>query len=426
MPGVVGPSWQLGRSAARCSRQRTVANPAAAAPSATLQIAITSLRIAAPPSLLGLELEREPRRCNRFADLHGLRPQAQRRVPGLDGVAARREAGELERAVGAGDRKSGVVLRDDIGVHPRVDVAHQVDHIAGVAGAIEHERGIARRCRLVPLLRAGDRAVHVVKRRVAVADRDLLADDDADHARRVHAVALVDHRWRDRRGGLVRRRAGLDPDQDILELAVGDDDVLGQPLDLGAQRIGEPLQRQALGRRALEHDDAFDLAAGGRGFRTGIGVRRGDARQGGQHSDRESHHVSHTAYRTASAILASPSARGGEFRYPRQVPEPAPPDGLRPPAWARTLEALPPALRHQVAELLAGTAAWPAVARAAEPWLAAEPSLAELGIWLVAARQPVELRRLGCRWLAPFPTAHTVARLVQLALHDAPPPPGPG
>jgi hypothetical protein len=105
------------------------------------------------------------------------------------------------------------------------------------------------------------------------------------------------------------------------------------------------------------------------------------------------------------------------------------------PAWARSIEALPPAVRYRLADVLglvpAAGAAFEGVARdrfeklvaEGEPWLGAEPSLAELGYWMIDARHAVELRRQGCLWLAQFPSAETARRLAKLALDPATPPP---
>ena len=58
-----------------------------------------------------------------------------------------------------------------------------------------------------------------------------------------------------------------------------------------------------------------------------------------------------------------------------------------------------------------------------EPWLGAEPSLAELGYWMLDARHAVELRRQGCIWLVQFPSVETAKRLAGLALDAATPQP---
>ncbi len=58
-----------------------------------------------------------------------------------------------------------------------------------------------------------------------------------------------------------------------------------------------------------------------------------------------------------------------------------------------------------------------------EPWLGAEPGLAELGYWMIGANQSVELRRRGCMWLAMFPSLETAQRLAAVALDPAAPTP---
>ena len=103
-------------------------------------------------------------------------------------------------------------------------------------------------------------------------------------------------------------------------------------------------------------------------------------------------------------------------------------------ASARALEALPPGVRHRLADALGLLPAAGAVQGGArigferliadaEPWLGAEPSLAELGYWMIESRHSVELRRQGCIWLALFPSAETAMRLGKLALDAATPPP---
>ena len=106
---------------------------------------------------------------------------------------------------------------------------------------------------------------------------------------------------------------------------------------------------------------------------------------------------------------------------------------IRTPAWARSIEALPPAVRYRLADVLglippAGDAL-DGVARErfdklvteGEPWLGAAPGLAELGHWMIDARHAVELRRAGCVWLMQFPSADTATRLGALALDPATP-----
>ena len=129
-----------------------------------------------------------------------------------------------------------------------------------------------------------------------------------------------------------------------------------------------------------------------------------------------------------------PSAPCDEFRYPRRVLKPAPPGVARTPAWARSLEELPPAIRHGLAEVLglipASGAAFEGVARErfarlverGEAWFGAESGLTELGYWMIEPGHADELRREGCRWLAQFPTAETMRRLAAVAVDAAAPP----
>jgi hypothetical protein len=105
------------------------------------------------------------------------------------------------------------------------------------------------------------------------------------------------------------------------------------------------------------------------------------------------------------------------------------------PVQPAAMSAVPPALRYRVHEVLAqlptdgGPLEDTAAERLArlmsdgEPWLGAEPALAELGAWMMEARHAPELRRRGCRWLAMFPTVDSVRRLAAAALDPAAPPP---
>lgn len=96
------------------------------------------------------------------------------------------------------------------------------------------------------------------------------------------------------------------------------------------------------------------------------------------------------------------------------------------------MSAVPPALRYRVNEVLAllpadGTLESTVAERLAklmedgEPWLGAEPGLAEIGAWMIARPDP-ELRRRGCRWLAMFPTVDSVRRLAAVAQDKGAPP----
>ena len=106
---------------------------------------------------------------------------------------------------------------------------------------------------------------------------------------------------------------------------------------------------------------------------------------------------------------------------------------MAPPIKLGELAALPPAVRYRVRDAAAllpqGGAAFEGAAadRLArllddgEPWLGAEPSLAELGHWMIDARNAPELRRRGCVWLTMFPTVETVTRVAAVASDAATP-----
>jgi len=87
------------------------------------------------------------------------------------------------------------------------------------------------------------------------------------------------------------------------------------------------------------------------------------------------------------------------------------------------MDAVPPGLRYRVKDVLAllpsqggsldGVARERLVRVIAdgEPWLGADPALADVGYWMLDARHAVELRRQGCIWLTMFPSVETVRRL---------------
>ena len=105
------------------------------------------------------------------------------------------------------------------------------------------------------------------------------------------------------------------------------------------------------------------------------------------------------------------------------------------PAAARTLDSLPPGVRYRLAEVLGelptAGAPFEGLARDrldklmadGEAWLGAAPGLAELGYWMIDARNAVELRRQGCHWLVQFPSVETATRVARLALDPATPQP---
>src|SRR6185436_9443820 len=105
------------------------------------------------------------------------------------------------------------------------------------------------------------------------------------------------------------------------------------------------------------------------------------------------------------------------------------------PVQPGAMSAVPPALRFRVNEVLGllpaegapldGVAA-ERLARLmedGEPYLGVDPALAEVGAWMIGARQAPELRRRGCRWLAMFPSAEAARRLAAIALDKGAPPP---
>lgn len=99
------------------------------------------------------------------------------------------------------------------------------------------------------------------------------------------------------------------------------------------------------------------------------------------------------------------------------------------------MDAVPPGLRYRIKDVLGllpiGGQALEGVAleRLArltddgELWLGADPSLADLGYWMLGAQHSVELRRRGCIWLTMFPSVTTVEKLAALALDAATPMP---
>src|SRR5437867_1876324 len=76
---------------------------------------------------------------------------------------------------------------------------------------------------------------------------------------------------------------------------------------------------------------------------------------------------------------------------------------------------VPPALRYRVRELVgllpkSGEVEGFAADRLerlladGEPWLGADPTLAEVGYWMIDPARGPELRRRGCIWLTMFPS----------------------
>jgi hypothetical protein len=99
------------------------------------------------------------------------------------------------------------------------------------------------------------------------------------------------------------------------------------------------------------------------------------------------------------------------------------------------LEAVPPGLRYRLRDMVqlvpddSAPLEGVVLERLArlledgEPWLGADPSLAEVGYWMIDPRRGVEVRRRGCMWLTMFPSVETARRLAGLAVDDATPAP---
>jgi len=95
------------------------------------------------------------------------------------------------------------------------------------------------------------------------------------------------------------------------------------------------------------------------------------------------------------------------------------------------MEAVPPALRYRVREVLElvadGTLEGVARERMTrlledgEAWLGADAGLAEVGYWMLDRRHAPELRVRGCTWLTRFPSAQSATRLAAVAMDPATP-----
>ncbi len=99
------------------------------------------------------------------------------------------------------------------------------------------------------------------------------------------------------------------------------------------------------------------------------------------------------------------------------------------------LDAVPPALRYRIRDVLGmmptdgGVLDGVPLERLVrviddgEPWVGADPSLAEVGYWMIQAKHAVELRRRGCIWLTRFPSVETAKRLAALVADPLTPEP---
>jgi hypothetical protein len=92
------------------------------------------------------------------------------------------------------------------------------------------------------------------------------------------------------------------------------------------------------------------------------------------------------------------------------------------------MDAVPPALRYQLRDALSliadgelggvGRTRWERVVTDGGAWVGADPSLAEIGYWMIDGKHGAELRTKGCQWLSFFPSVETVKRLAAV-LADA-------
>jgi hypothetical protein len=100
-----------------------------------------------------------------------------------------------------------------------------------------------------------------------------------------------------------------------------------------------------------------------------------------------------------------------------------------------SLDAVPPALRYRLRDALGllprdgapleGLAAerLDRVISDGEAWLGADPTLAEIGYWMLDAKHSVEMRRQGCVWLTRYPSAETAKRLSRVVADPTTPEP---
>jgi len=115
---------------------------------------------------------------------------------------------QLKTSGRIGDTVKRMIDHAGVRAHPRMHVAAQRNHHLGL---IERARlhfldfRHAEIERFI-LLRRG---VHVVKRRIAVENLQRLPDLDAEHARQVTAMMLIQNFWLSRRGVMLLRQAFL-------------------------------------------------------------------------------------------------------------------------------------------------------------------------------------------------------------------------
>src|SRR6266849_9787745 len=187
-------------------------------------------RSAAAPLQKRLARSGLERRVHGLAVLGGqgdfLRLLAELFMDECDGVIAGRQALDLKLAVGSGDREKGALRNVDEHPHPRMLVALHGKHDFFTREILFQRRGL-RWLRLVPLavvLRSG---MDIVCGGIAVDDRYGLAGDHSHYEWVIAAAALIELN-----GflGNVKRAAAealFDVDEDVREMAVCDDDILG-------------------------------------------------------------------------------------------------------------------------------------------------------------------------------------------------------
>ena len=120
--------------------------------------------------------------------------------------------------------------------------------------------------------------------------------------------------------------------------------------------------------------------------------------------------------------------------YAREVPGPSEvSDAL--PVKLGELDAIPPALRYQIRQALSllptdgGILDGVPLDRLirvtddGDAWVGVDPSLAEVGYWMIESKHAVELRRRGCIWLTRFPSAETAKRLAAMVADPTTPEP---
>src|SRR5215472_902081 len=139
----------------------------------------------------GFERERSgPGFFGADGDVHVLSAEAF--VPGLDGVGTRRETLQLERASVVCDVEMGVSENKKIGPHPGMNVADDRNRQFLMREGC-HIRLPTRGDRAVPRTIVARDRMDVVRRGVSILHFEGLTGHHRQHARKVHAVFLIEH-----------------------------------------------------------------------------------------------------------------------------------------------------------------------------------------------------------------------------------------